>query len=301
MFEAVFDYIDSYFSSDERARIRELETDIVGYQSLLEVLKEDSVEKEKIFNKLDKAYGELLKDYEEALENPSKESGLELELNTKYPKADIQYSGRTFGTTKNRIPIDVRLLITKNDYHIHDILKKKRLYYKKGSMDAHILKVYHWIKKDYYRYVYDKTNYGVSEFWEFPFEILEGLEKKYIKGADCDSWAHFITSFLIASGVPDWKVRVVIGTCALGGHSTVYVYCDKTNKFHHINSTMGAHSNYTKLEKYPTTDDADSGKDRLGIKNVWFSFNDKYAWHKFTSEAKNSFKKRKANKLFVIK
>ena len=220
--------------------------------------------------------------------------------NNKYPKANIEYRGRTFGTSKKKINIDIRLLVTPQDFHIHDILKKNNLYYKTGSMDDHIVKVYHFIKKKYYKYVYDNTNYGILEFWEFPFEVLEGLEKKYAEGYDCDSFAHLIVSFLIASKIPNWKTRVVVGNSKLGGHSTVYCHCDGTNKYHHLNSTMGGKSGFKKLSDYPTTGDAENGKDNIGIYKVWFSFNNEFSWHKFSSAARKDFKKVKGDKLFKI-
>jgi hypothetical protein len=168
-----------------------------------------------------------------------------------------------------------------------------------NNIDKTVIKIYQWIKNNYYRYAYDKHNYGVSEYWEFPFEIIERKAKVLSAAFDCDSWADFMASFYIAAGIPEWKVRIVIGGCQLGGHSTVYVHSDETNKFHHLNSTYGnAWNRNTKISDYPTTDDAET-TDKLGIKNVWFSFNNLYAWHKFSSEAKKSYEKE--NEDFVIK
>lgn len=220
--------------------------------------------------------------------------------NNKYPKANIQYTGRTWGTSKDMIPIDVRLLITPQDYHIHDILEEESLYVNGTDYDKAVIKIYKWIKNNYYRYVYDKNNYGVSEFWEFPFEIMERKDKDVDAAFDCDSWANFMASFYVAAGVPEWKVRVVVGTSQLGGHSTVYVHSDDTNKFHHLNSTYGNDwIKNTKISDYPTTDDAET-TDKIGIKGVWFSFNNLYSWNKFSSEAKKGYK-NEGEKLFVIK
>ena len=222
--------------------------------------------------------------------------------NSKYPVANIEYNGRTFGTSTKMIPIDVRLLVTPQDFHIHEILKANNLYYKSGSIDDQIVKVYHFIKKTYYKYVYDKDNYGITEYWEFPYEVLEALKKKYATGFDCDSWASLIVSFVIASGVPEWKARVVVGNSVAGGHSTCYFHCDKTNKFHHLNSTMGGKSSYLKLEEYPITSDAgEGGKDTLGIYNVWLSYNNLFSWHKFTSQARTDFKEKNGKEFFIIK
>lgn len=217
--------------------------------------------------------------------------------NEKYPVKNVEYWGRTWGTSKKKIPIDVRLLITPQDYHIHELLEKHDLYYGGGSVDDHIVKIYKFVKNNYYRYVYDHNNYDVTEYWEFPFEMFEALERGYTKGFDCDSWASFIVSFVIASGVPEWKCRVVVGDSKIGGHSTCYFHCDKDNKWHHLNSTMGSKSGYDKLEDFPLTDDAGTTKDVLGIYNVWNSYNNKYAWTTFeTGVVKDGRKKR-----FIVK
>lgn len=222
------------------------------------------------------------------------ESEQEKFWNNKYPKANIEYTGRTWGTTKEPIPIDVRLLVTPKDYHIHDILKANDLYIKNNDFETGIPKIYNFIRNIYYKYTYDDQNYGIGEFWEFAFEMLSKMSKGY----DCDSWADFQSSFYIAAGVPSWKVRVVVGNCRLGGHSTVYVHSDKDNKFHHLNSTYG-NSQYKNISEYPKTEDAFTTDD-LGIRSVWLSFNDIFAWHQFTAEAKKSFNKDKIYKKFVI-
>lgn len=217
-------------------------------------------------------------------------------LNNKYPSANIEYKGRTFGNTNTMIPIDVRLLITPQDYHIQELIKDNNLYVK--DIETDVPKLYKWIKDNYYKYVIDKDNYGLSEFWEFPFEIIEKKRISKDSGFDCDSWANLIVSFMIAAGVPDYMVRVVVGMTYSGfGHSTVYIYSEKTEKWHHINSTYGKY--YDRLSLYPTTDDGESGLDNIGIKEVWFSFNQRFAWHIFkTDVAEESY--NQLNKNFVI-
>jgi hypothetical protein len=164
---------------------------------------------------------------------------------------------------------------------------------------------------------YRNRNYGYNNLSENTLINIEDFEEKQVYDIEvednhnfflkngilvgnCDSWASFIISFLIASGVPEWKCRVVVGMSKLGGHSTCYCYCDKTNKFHHLNSTMGAKSSYKKLEEYPTTDDAET-TDPIGIYNVWLSYNNLFSWHKFSSEAKADFIKEKGKEFFIIK
>jgi len=52
------------------------------------------------------------------------------------------------------------------------------------------------------------------------------------------------------------------------------------------NSTYGL--NRTRLSDFPLHKDAIAGKDKIGIKSVWFSFNDIYAWNKFSDELPKS-------------
>jgi hypothetical protein len=298
--ERIKSFVGDFFGFNQTinnlySRLGNEETNIVNLKQLLQQ-EEDKV------TKYQARVNQLVSEVELLNESLNKEKDpLAEHWNNKYPTANISYLGRTWGTTKNRIEIDVRLFITPQDFHIHDILKQKNLYYVPGtSIDDHIIKIYHFVKANYYKYAFDSNNYGVDEYWEFPFEMLQGLKNKLTDGYDCDSWAHFITSFLIASGVPEWKVRVVVGMSKLGGHSTVYVHCDKTDKFHHINSTYGHLSSMKDLSKYPTTDDAKT-TDAIGIYSVWFSFNNLLAWHKFSSEARQDYKIENGGEIYSIK
>lgn len=206
------------------------------------------------------------------------------ELDNKYPKSDIEYRGRTFIDSDKRIPIDVRLLITPQDFHIHNLIDKNKLHINISTYEEDVVKIYNWIKTNYYKYTYDSNNYQVSEFWEFPFEILERKEIDKDAGFDCDSWAHFMLSFYRAAGLPAHLGRVVVGNSKIGGHSTVYIYSKKTGKWHHLNSTYGSNTKNKKtLSEFYTTSDA-GDKDLLGIYKVWHSNNDVYSWSTFETD-----------------
>lgn len=234
-------------------------------------------------------------DLKELLEEKKEQEEIKYILDNKYPKVNIEYKGRIFGTQKEIIPIDVRLLITPQDFHIKEEIKKNKLEIVVPEID--IPEIYNYIYKKYYKYAHDQKVYGVSELWEFPFEILEKKKITKSQGFDCDSWANLQASFYISAGMPPHKVRVVCGDTNYGGHSTVYVYSDIDGKWHHLNSTYGKF--YEHLFNFPTTDDA-GVTDNLGIKDVWFSFNNLYSWHIFkTDTAKKSFKK--INKKYKIK
>ena len=102
--------------------------------------------------------------------------------NEKYPTANISYMGRTWGTSKDMIKIDVRLLITPQDYMIHDILKKHKLYLKDNNndVDKTVIKIYQWIKRNYYKYIFDKNNYG-----QLGLQSYENVDTKKIHISQC--------------------------------------------------------------------------------------------------------------------
>ena len=209
----------------------------------------------------------------------------EEELNNKYPKADIKYGGRSlpFSTQKCEVPVNV--LITPDDFQILNDLNKW------GLMRGDVVKIYKKINQEYYKYKTDNVTWGVDEVWEFPFES----RLRFNEGLDCDSWAILQVSYYIAAGFPEWKVRCVAGITPNNiGHLTVYIYSEVDNKWHHLNSTYGLI--FDKLEQYPTHESAESGDDSIGIKTVWFSFNNIFSWHVFkTEESAKSFKKKKGD------
>lgn len=213
--------------------------------------------------------------------------------NNKYNKASITYEGRSLPFSKDKCVVPVNVLITPSDPFIIEDLKKWNLYRTGEDPETLIPKIYQKIHDTYYNYDYDKNVWGVDEVWEFPFEMRDKAGSG--KWAyDCDSWSGLILSYYIAAGIPRWRVRVVAGMCSLGGHSTVYCFSKTTNKWHHTNSTYGLI--YDVLAKYPVHDDAVSesnpkGRDALGIYNVWFSYNDLYAWYRLDEDLPKEVKK----------
>ena len=67
------------------------------------------------------------------------------------------------------------------------------------------------------RYVSDKRQYGYGEYWAFPSETL-----RYRVG-DCEDTSFLLASLLLASGIPDENVRVVLGRYNYVGHAWVEV------------------------------------------------------------------------------
>ena len=220
--------------------------------------------------------------------------------NAKYPIASISYAGRYFPFDKlKKIEIDVRLFITPNDFVIYQDLKNNQLLVSTPTQcNDMIMKIYkHTRTKSLnpYRYEYDEPNLGVSEFWFFPHEL------RVAQKGDCDDWGNELASYLIAAGVPEFRVRCVAGVTYNGfGHLTVYVLGDDLVTWYHLNSTnpisMIRTNDLTQMPKHGDEND------KIGIKDVWFSFNHVNAWHVFkTDTAAESFEKDRQGFLKYIK
>ncbi|MCR4317362.1 MAG: hypothetical protein NUW37_13575 [Planctomycetes bacterium] len=200
--------------------------------------------------------------------------------NSKYPKATIFYKGRYAPGTKTKIEVDVRQFVTTKDSVIEkDIIEHDLIVRDPGYCDDDVLRIYkHTRTKSInpYKYEFDDKQFG-GELWLYPYEL------RHVKRGDCDDWGIELASYLITAGVPAFRVRVVVGnTNAGGGHLTVYVLGDDLKSWRHLNST-------SKIESIPVTFFSDLPKNRdktddIGIRNVWFSFNSEFAWHKFATE-----------------
>jgi hypothetical protein len=210
--------------------------------------------------------------------------------NEKRPYADIKYTGRYLPMSRTiKISIPVQLYVTPKDTDIINDIKAHNLVVKnQNSCNDDIVNIYRHTRTKLinpYKYEYDKKLLDVPEFWFFPFELRK------VKKGDCDDWGNELASYLIAAGVPRFRVRCACGdTWSGGGHHTVYVLADDFKTWYHLNSTTGIKQiNQKKLEEFPKANDSN---DLIGIKNVWFSFNDKYAWSEFeTKTTKEEFEK----------
>lgn len=98
----------------------------------------------------------------------------------------------------------------------------------------------------------------------------------------CDDFGNELASYLIAAGVPGFRVRCAAGNCRGYngcGHLTTYVLADDMKTWIHCNSTMPPKMlKARKLSDLPTSKDE---KDLIGLKKVWFSYNDQHAWSSF--------------------
>ena len=203
------------------------------------------------------------------------------------PSAEIRYSRPILVSerTYEMIGIDIRNFIMA-DFKMEKQLKAKNLIYD-GTQDLEELipKIYRLAKRGY-KYG-DDLKYGFEEYWMLPFELQAVLT--YGKAGDCEDWSNLIGSYFVAARIPRSKWLISVGIARAGyGHATVYVK-DELGIWRHLNSTR-PESKETRLSGFPSNKDKN---DVAGIKpdGFWFSYNDKFAVHRWDSEkAKEAFK-----------
>jgi len=214
----------------------------------------------------------------------------------KHPKKHIRYR-RPIYTGKDNwelYSVSVTDFIMPNDFDILERIEANNLFVNdRLKINEAVPRIYAEAKQNY-SYKYDSKSLGMSEFWKFPPETL------CARHGDCEDWGNLIASFLIAAGVPSWRVRVTYGVINAGGygHSTVYVLDDDMQTWRHLNSTEPdpIHKNLSDYPKF-------GGGDALGIDpdRVWGSFNDKFAWHILENKtSKTQYKKSKIEDKLVI-
>ncbi|MHA1470388.1 MAG: transglutaminase-like domain-containing protein [Candidatus Asgardarchaeia archaeon] len=207
------------------------------------------------------------------------ESEKERFWNNKYPKAIITYSGR-FIPNYGKYEIDVRaFFINPVCSELQTIVKN----WKSLSDDEKALKCQLWVK-DNITYVSDKTDFGLEEYWEYPQETL-----KTRKG-DCDDGAILIANLMLASGIPYWKIRLTAGDVD-GGHAYVTYYCEEKNYW--------VACDWCYLPDTRPINQRPDYKDSPIYKEVWFSWNQKYAFHKGVKLQKKKKKDEKIKREFM--
>ena len=215
---------------------------------------------------------EDLKDkLKEMKEKEKKAKELENLLNSKYPKKTVLYKGR-YTINKGWRKVDVRdFFINPNSYELQETLKKIGIK-KNESDDRKAEKIQKWVVRNI-RYVSDKANFGLPEYWMYPQETLT------YKKSDCDDGSILIANLLLASGIPYYKIRVVCGYVydkkgnLLGGHAYCVYYCEKTKKWVALDWCF-----YPDLRPIEKREDYKKEKIYGGENSIWFSFNQKFAF-----------------------
>lgn len=176
--------------------------------------------KKELYQKmLDTGFVEFIEDL---LNRVPKKNPKEEYWNNKYPKKVITYWGRyipNFG----KYPIDIRaFFVNTSCEELQEIVRPWR----DLPDDEKALKAQKWVANSI-KYVSDKTEFGMNEYWCYPQELLK------TRRGDCDDGAILIANLILASGVPYWKIRLAAGTVydrlgnELGGHAYVTYYREK--------------------------------------------------------------------------
>jgi len=236
-------------------RIEELNKEKLKLESESEEILKRAEDLEKIIIKLEKSIPES---------NPK-----EKELNDKYPKKTIVYKGRSipnFGT----YDLDVRnFFVNPNSSELQKIAGK----WKDLPDDEKALECQKWVKK-YIKYVSDKTQFDLNEYWEYPSETLK------TKKGDCDDQAILNANLMLSAGIPYWKIRIACATVydskgnEMGGHAFVCYYIEEKDYWVAHDTTF-----YPDLRPVKERPDY---KDSIlyGKGEIWFSWNKLFCFSK---------------------
>jgi len=182
---------------------------------------------------------------------------LEDQLNNKYPKTDMTY---TRSETDGDYSIDVRDFFMVNDSSLPLI--------KGDTDDEKALNCLIWVIKNI-TYTPDKKEYGMDEYWAFPYQTLKR------KKGDCEDGAILLANLMIKSGIPYYKIRISAGDVDdgkgnKGGHCYVTYYCEE--KGYWVLCDWCYWQNLDPINKRKNY------KDETYYKSTWFSWNQKYCF-----------------------
>jgi len=191
--------------------------------------------------------------------------------NNKYPKKNITYR-RT--TRKGTIEIDVRQFLNPHNFMLPDIRGK--------DDDETAFNGLMWVIKNI-KYTPDKKQYGLSEYW------CHGYETFNTRLGDCEDGAILLYDILRKNGIPAWKLRVTAGWVKVGkskaGHAYLTYYSVKHDKWVILDWCF--YPSYRKIA------DREPYYENPFYLDVWFSFNEEYAWAKAVGKEAKEFLKNK--------
>lgn len=206
--------------------------------------------------------------------------------NNKHNKIEQTYEGRYIPKFDKIIATDVRRFIWNDDILLQNAIELEifgtPIPLLDHSMDKVAHMIQHWVclgrrklgarkNSNVLRYVYDNASQGYTEFWQFTNETLA------LGTGDCEDGAILIASLLLNAGIPPWRVRVAAGwvkpspTAPQGGHGYC-CYCRELD-----NRWVVLDWCFYEDPKIPVIDKK-LIRDRPEYKDVWFSFNNLYAW-----------------------
>lgn len=214
-------------------------------------------------------------------------------MDNKWPKAPIIYNGRALRGKKDRIGVDVRNFITANDAMLDNVIKRYNLSSGSPNQIAHSCQKF---VVRFLDYKYDKETSSCSEFWQFPFETLQS------EVGDCEDGAILMSSLMIQSGIPAWRVKVAAGevksspTAPTGGHAYCIYYADRRamKKDWVIMDWCFYEDSRLDPTKKPLARD---GGYNNTYKGIWFTFNNEHSWNQEAIRVANRISKKQTKSL----
>jgi len=181
---------------------------------------------------------------------------------------------KTWALTRQKMGLSPTNFLMVNDWTIREVLMENNLFVKDPlNCNAGIYAIYRYHQATI-NYQTDLEQFGVEEYWLYPYEsIANGVR------GDCDDFAVLLATFYLAAGVPEHRVRCVVGKSNAGyDHGTVYVLSD-AGIWTHTDSTGMSYG--ATLADFKAFGDPTDGP---GISVPWYSFNNKNIWEGFDNE-----------------
>ena len=276
----IYTWLDTYFSQEEMGLIESLNKKITIAEEQLTAEKELMAFDRGLWEAKEATYTDKLVEYEKKLaafdEIPEEFDIIREEYDTKYPKRSLAYQGRPITTTKGVIKPVIKLPNYIFDFQaLRDEMVKRKLtleqYQERYSDYATAVdkcrEAIYKFQLSARRYMYDKDQFGTTEFWSGPF-ISWHLKQDGIRYMDCEDSSLLLMAMFKAAGIPRGFQRAFCGMTKLGGHCAVAVYSLKEEIWYHYETT--AKSDY----RFKLHDETPS----ISIIDTWFSFDWMYSW-----------------------
>lgn len=249
-------WLDDYYSKDERAKIKELEEVISNKTILLDNSIVTFNENQLIINNLKQTIKSIT-------ETKIIEEELETYWNNKWKKSPVTYKAQGFKR-------DIRNMILTKSYILQTTANK----FKTLDNDTKALNCLRFIKQNI-TYTSDIKTHKMPEFWQNPEETWQ------TKTGDCEDGALLIISLLRMAGVPAFRIKLCAGNVLQGtttiGHAYAIYLSEKDNQWYALDWCFYPIESINSFNKKPHKDI----KYYLGI---WWTVNDTFSWAQHSTE-----------------
>lgn len=181
----------------------------------------------------------------------------------KWPKQSLLY--RAQGTLRR----DVRNLVLSKSFllqPIADNLKKSH-----PDNDTRALEILKLVRNSI-TYKSDASVHNKVEYWQDPETTYQ------LKTGDCEDFALLITTLMVLSGIPNYRVKVCAGwvkdnsSDGKGGHAYPIYLSERTNEWYILDGTY----NYVlSIASFQNVSHKDLSTYYL---DIWWTFNNEFAW-----------------------